>query len=190
MLSTFAANYPVLFTLGLTLTCFVSVLFLTGIASSKLRKPYGDVTATMIRLAVAAGLLLLIWRLGGLEGSGIARWGRWQVWLLAVGGMLYFAGVGLYAFYGKVAFDVSSFIRLPAARTVVLTQSVYVLHEEILFHGVVLYVLFRAWGHSGLGNLFSGLAQSPWRFILFVGPVLLIGVGQEERTRVCFLSRL
>jgi membrane protease YdiL (CAAX protease family) len=43
---------------------------------------------------------------------------------------------------------------------------------------------------NGLGNLFSGLAQSRWKFLLFVGPVLLIGVGQEELTRVFLLSRL
>jgi hypothetical protein len=144
VLRTFATNHPVICALSLTLTCFVSVLFLTGIASSKLRKPYGEAIATMMRLAVTAGLLLLIWRLGGLEGSGIARLGRWQVWLLAVGGMFYFAGAGLYAFYGKVGFDVSSFGRLPAARTVVLTQFVSVSQEEILFRGVMLYVLFCA----------------------------------------------
>ena len=43
---------------------------------------------------------------------------------------------------------------------------------------------------SGLWNLFGGLAQDPWAFILFVGPLLLIAVGLEELTRVFFLSRL
>jgi len=164
--------------LSLTFACFVSVLFLTGIVSSKLRKPYSEATATMIRLAVTAGLLLLIWRLGGLEGAGIARLGRWQVWLLAVGGMFYFAGAGLYAFYGKVAFDVSSFIRLPAARTVVLTQFVYVLHEEILFRGVVLCVLFRAWGHTGPGTIGSVILTA----VLFAVPhivAVFMGVSRS-----------
>jgi len=27
---------------------------------------------------------------------------------------------------------------------------------------------------NGLGNLFGGLAQDPWAFVLFVGPLLLI----------------
>jgi membrane protease YdiL (CAAX protease family) len=166
---TFAANYPVLFALSATLACFVFVLFLMGIISSKLRKPYGDAAAMMIRLAVAAGLVLLVWRLGGLEGSGIARWGRWQAWLLAVGGMLYHTSAGLHAFYGKVAFDVSSFARLPAARTIVLTQSVYVLHEEILFRGVVLYVLFRAWGHTGPGTIGSVILTA----VLFAVPHII-----------------
>ena len=44
---------------------------------------------------------------------------------------------------------------------------------------------------SGLGDFFNGLAQNPWVFALFVGPVLWIGVaGFEELTRVFLLSRL
>lgn len=44
---------------------------------------------------------------------------------------------------------------------------------------------------SGLGEFFDGLAQNPWVFALFLGPVLWIGVaGFEELTRVFLLSRL
>jgi membrane protease YdiL (CAAX protease family) len=44
---------------------------------------------------------------------------------------------------------------------------------------------------SGLGDFFNGLAQNPWGFASFVGPVLWIGVaGFEELTRVFLLSRL
>jgi membrane protease YdiL (CAAX protease family) len=43
---------------------------------------------------------------------------------------------------------------------------------------------------SGLGNLFGGLARNLWVFVLFVGPTLLIAVGQEELTRVFLLSRM
>ena len=154
-LRVFAVNHPVIFVLGLTLVCFVLLLFVTGIVYSKLPKPYGDVAATLMRLALTAGLLWLIWRLDGLEASGITRLGRWQVWLLAVVGVLYFTGAGLYAFYGKVAFDISSLIRLPAARSIILTQLAAVFHEEILFRGVVLYVLFRAWGHTRVGTVGS-----------------------------------
>ncbi len=155
MLNTFTANHPVIFVISLTLICFVGVLFATGIAYNKLRKPYGDVAATTLRLVIAVGLLLLIWHLGGWEESGVARSGRWPGWLLAVMGMLYMTGAGLYAFYGKVAFDASNLIRLPAARTIALTQIVFVLHEEILYRGVVLYVLFRAWGHTEAGTIAS-----------------------------------
>lgn len=44
---------------------------------------------------------------------------------------------------------------------------------------------------SGLGNFFNGLAENPWFFALFIGPVLIIGVaGFEELSRVFLLSRL
>ena len=42
---------------------------------------------------------------------------------------------------------------------------------------------------SGLGELFSGLAENPLLAVLFIGPVLMIGVGFEEVTRVFFLKR-
>lgn len=155
ILRTFAANHPVIFSLGLTFTCFVLLLFVTGIIYSKLSNRYGEVAATLIRSAVTAGLLWLIWRLDGVEASGVTRLGRWQVWLLVVMGLLYFTGAGLYAFYGKVAFDVSNLIRLPDARSIILTQLAAVFHEEILFRGAVLYILFRAWGHTGAGTIGS-----------------------------------
>ena len=153
-LQSFAMDRPVLFVLGATIAWFILMLG-GGIASSALRKPYGDLTDAIGRLAATTGLLVLIWRWGGLERSGIARLGRWQVWPLAVGGMLYFAGAGLYAFYGKVTFSSSSLVRLPAARTLVWIQLARVLNEEILFRGVVLYVLFRAWGHTTPGTIGS-----------------------------------
>ena len=55
------------------------------------------------RLAVTACVLLLIWRLGWLKASGVARLGRWQVWLLALAGMICFACAGLYSFYWQVS---------------------------------------------------------------------------------------
>ena len=88
-LKSFATNSPVLFVISLMLVWFVAGLVFMGIASSVLRKPYGDaVTTTVGRLAITACVLWLIWRLGWLEVSGITRLGRWQVWGLAVVGML------------------------------------------------------------------------------------------------------
>jgi membrane protease YdiL (CAAX protease family) len=44
---------------------------------------------------------------------------------------------------------------------------------------------------SGLGDFFKGLAENVWLFVLFVGPILWIGVaGFEELTRIFLLSRL
>jgi hypothetical protein len=154
-MNTFATNHPVIFVFGVSFICFPLVLLVSGIINTKLRKPYGDLAQVMIRLAIAVGLLLPLWHLDGLEKPGITRLGGWQVWLFAVAGLLYLTGAGLYAFYNKAAFDITSFTRLPDARTLALTQIFFVLHEEVLFRGVVLYVLYRAWGHTQVGTIGS-----------------------------------
>jgi membrane protease YdiL (CAAX protease family) len=150
-----AANHPALFAVGLTMVCFVFLFFLMGIAYSKLSKSHVDIAAVIVRLIVTIGLLALLWRMDGLEEAGVTRPGRWQAWLLAAGGLLYVCGAGLYAFYNRVAFDVFGLVRLPAVRTIVLTNVVTVLHEEILFRGVVLTVLSRAWGQTRPGAIGS-----------------------------------
>lgn len=155
-LKSVAAGHPLIFVCGLTLVWFVLLMVFMGIASGALRRPYGDATTVMIsRFVVAACALALLWGLGWLEASGVARLGRWPIWLLALGGLIYFAGASLYAFYGKVAFDVSSLFRLPAARTAVLAHFAASLNEEIVFRGLVLYLLIRVWGHTRLGLIGS-----------------------------------
>jgi hypothetical protein len=92
ILRSFTTNQPVLFVLSSTIAWFVLLMVFMGIASSALRKPYGDAASgTIGRLAVTTGTLWLVWRLGWLEESGVARQGSWQVWLLALVGMIYFS---------------------------------------------------------------------------------------------------
>lgn len=179
MLKTFAANQPVLFAIVLTLLGFVLLLFMSGIAYTKLRQPYTDRAMTVMRLVATAALLLLAWRMGWLEGIGILRLGSWQVWLLATGGLLYFACAALYAFYGKIAFDITSFAHLPAAHAVFYKQLVAVVYEEILFRGVILYVLVSAWGHTRLGIIGSAVPTA----VLFALPHIVgvfVGLSRQS----------
>jgi membrane protease YdiL (CAAX protease family) len=171
-------NQPVLFVFSATIAWFVLVMVFTGIASIALRKPFGDATTgTMGRLAVTACSLWLVWRLGWLEASGITRLGSGPVWLLTLGGLIYFVCASLYAFYGKVAFDFSTLIRLPAARTTVLTQFVVGLNEEILFRGLVLYALARVWGNTKYGLIGSVLLTSLLFAVLHITQVFSHGVS-------------
>lgn len=158
MLKTFAANRPVLFAVGLTLIGLVLLLLSSGIAYTNLLQTDPDAVMTMMRLALTAALLFIAWHLGWLEGSGITRLGSWQAWLLAGAGLFYFTSAALYAFFGQIAFDFSSLIHLPAARAVVYRQLAVGLYEEILFRGVILYVLVAAWGRTRLGS--SGACSS------------------------------
>lgn len=155
-LKSFAARQPVVFVIGTMIVWFMVLLILTAIASSVLRRAYGDaVTATISRLVTTACVLWLNWRMGWLGSSGIARSGRWQVWLIALGGSGYFACAGLYAFFGEISFDFSNLIRSPASHAALITHFAVGLCEEILFRGVVLYGLVRVWGGTKKGLIKS-----------------------------------
>jgi membrane protease YdiL (CAAX protease family) len=174
-----ATSHPTLFALGLVVAWFVLLMVLMGIASSALRRPYGDATSsTIARLVVTACVLLLVWRLGWLEASGIARLGRWWAWLLALGATIYMATASLYSFYGRVAFDWSP-LRLPAARTMLATQLAAGLAEEALFRGAVLYTLARAWGNTRPGMVGSVVLTALLFAVLHMMQVFTHGVSRS-----------
>jgi membrane protease YdiL (CAAX protease family) len=175
-ISNLATHYPVGFVLVLTVVWIVLLLVFMGTASTVFHKPYGDaMTASIGRLAVTACVLFLAWRLDWLKASGITRSGSWQAWLLALGGLVYLASASLYAFYGKVAFDFSSLLRLPEARAAVTTHFLAGLSEEILFRGLVLYALIRVWGNSTQGILGSVLLASALFALVHITQVFTYG---------------
>jgi membrane protease YdiL (CAAX protease family) len=160
-LRSYATRHPVMFVLSLTIAWLIVLLVFTGIASSALHRPFGDaVTGTIGRLTITACILLLVWRLGWLEASGVARLGRWPVWLLALGGMTYFTIASLYSYFSKINFDFSSLIQIPDARAIVMSQFAVSLCEEILFRGVVLYSLARVWENTKRGMIGSVVLSS------------------------------
>jgi len=160
-LRSFATRHPVIFVLSLTIVWLIILLAFTGIASSALRRPFGDaLTGTIGRLTITACILLLAWRMGWLKASGIARSGSWLFWLVALGGMTYFAIASLYSYFGRIFFDFSSLIKLPEARAIVMTQFVISLCEEVMFRGVVLYSLVRVWGNTRRGVIGSVVLTS------------------------------
>jgi len=160
-IKSFSTNRPVLFVLILTIVWFMLGLVLTGVSSAVLQKPYGDATVTILgRGALTICILLLIWKLGWLDVSGITRLGSGRVWLVALGGLIYFTYASLYAFYGNASFDFSILARLPESRVTILMHFVVALSEEILFRGIVLYVLARAWGNTPQGLIGSVVFSS------------------------------
>ena len=177
-LTNHATHHPASFIFVLTITWIILLLVFMGIASTVFHKPYGDaMTASIGRLAVTACVLFLAWRLDWLEASGISRAGSWQVWLLALGGLVYVASASLYSFYGKIAFDFSSLLRLPDARAVVTTHFMAGLNEEILFRGLVLYALIRVWGNTNQGILGSVLFTSALFALVHLTQVFTYGVS-------------
>jgi hypothetical protein len=161
-----ATKHPLWFALSATVVWFVLSLVFVGIASSALGRPYGDATTgTVSRLAVTACVLVLLWRLGWLKAAGVARLGRWRAWLLALAGTLYFASASLYAFYGEGGFSILARMAASGAWMTIVTQLGVALSEEILFRGLVLYALIRAWGDSARGKI-GGVALTS---LLFAG---------------------
>ncbi len=168
-LKLFATTHPLWFGLALTLAWLALLIVLMGLASGALRRPYGDaVTGGIARLAVTAGVLVLTWRLGWLGEAGLARLGGWQAWLLALAGLVYYGAASLYAFFGRVAFDFSSLAH-SGAPDVLGTCLLVGLSEEVLFRGLILFALARAWGHNPPGLI----AAVVFSALLFAVPHLL-----------------
>lgn len=173
-----ARRRPIGFVFVLTAVWVVLLLVLIMVTATILQKPVGDaMTVSISRLAVTAGVLFLAWRLDWLAASGITRPGSWQVWLLALGGLVYFASASLYAFYGRVAFDFSSLLHLPDARTVITIHFIAGLSEEILFRGLALYALIRVWGNTTRGILASVLLTSALFALVHITQVFTYGVS-------------
>lgn len=174
----FARRHPVGFVVVLTITWILLLLVFMIIASTIFQKPYGNtMTVSIGRLAVTTCVLFLAWHMAWLKASGISRAGSWQVWLLALGGLAYIASASLYSFYGRVAFDFSSLLRLPDARTAVITHFMAGLSEEILFRGLVLFALIRVRGNTTRGTFGSVLLASALFALLHLTQVFTYGTS-------------
>jgi membrane protease YdiL (CAAX protease family) len=109
-------------------------------------------------------VVLLLWQLDWLDAVGLTRLGHRQTWLRLLLLSIYVAAIAIYAYTGDFRFDLSNG-RL--AVTVALNMFAVGLFEEIVFRGLVMYGLVRAWGSSTRGlvgsvllaALFFGLAH-------------------------------
>jgi len=177
-ISNFAKHHPIGFVVVLTIVWIMLLLVFMIIASSVFHKPYGDaMTVSIGRLAVTAWVLFLVWCMHWLKASGISRSGSWRVWLLALVGLVYLASASLYSFYGRVAFDFSSLLRLPDARAAVINHFIAGLSEEILFRGLILYALIRVWGSTTQGIFGSVLLSSALFALVHLTQVFTYGTS-------------
>ncbi len=100
--------------------------------------------------------------------------GHWPVWLIAMLGLVNFTVASLYAFFGKVGFNFSNLFCLPASWMVALRQIPVALNEEMMFRGLILYILARVWVSSKWGLIRSVVLTS-----LIFAILHLIQVSQE-----------
>lgn len=160
-LNSMAGNHPVLFAVCATMGWLALLALLSGIVSSALGKPFTDVTTlTVSRLTVSACFLALLARLGWLRSAGVTRLGSWQVWLIALGGMIFFSTAFLSLALGTLTFDLSNLADLPDPLALLLPNFAVALCEEIAFRGLILHALTRAWGNTRRGLIGSVLLTS------------------------------
>ena len=160
-LKSFLTRRPALSVIILTITWFILIMLFAGVASNLLKKGFGDPIVLFIgHLAGIVFTLLLLWRLGWLKSSGIARLGTCQTWLLAIGGTVYFALASLYSFFGKLSFDFANLVDLSSSGGIVASRLANCAGEEMLFRGIALYILIQSWGNSKKGIVGSVLLIS------------------------------
>jgi membrane protease YdiL (CAAX protease family) len=166
-LISFLTKHPILSVISLAISWLVLIMIFAGIASGLLKKEFGGLTTSFIgHLVGIICVFFLLWRLGWLKGAGITRFGAYQTWLIAIIGTLYFALASLYSFYGKLGFDFANLFNLSSSGSIIRTQTVVCIDEEMLFRGAILYILVRSWGSTQKG-IFGSVILMSTIFALF-----------------------
>jgi membrane protease YdiL (CAAX protease family) len=164
-----AKNRPLVFVLlTLLIWLFLGAVLVVG-SAALLRVPIIEDVPQMIGTLGATFVLLVIaGRMGWLRSMGIASFGGWRVWLMAIPLLVYMIPAYLYGFFGDVSFDLSVFARSDAARRILVRDGIVGFVEETLFRGIILYALVRAWGKSKGGLIASVIVQAALFGVLHV----------------------
>jgi membrane protease YdiL (CAAX protease family) len=160
----FAGKRPLLFALLLILLWMIVGALVVVLISLLFTLP---LTAYAVQslgtLAATAVLLAICWQFGWLRPAGITSLGSWKVWLYALAALVYLVLVYWLVFFGEISFELWLFSRVEEVGRIVLRQVVVGLVEEIVFRGVILYVLVRVWEKSRRG-LAAGVLLSAFLF--------------------------
>lgn len=166
----FAAHHPILFVLVVLVAWLAVWIAFLVILSNALQMPFTEsAPMTLSRLLTILCVVLLLGRLGWLKDAGVTRAGSAWIWLIAVAGTAYIAPASLYSFFGKAAFAAPGLLQQPGSASILLSNLVVAVNEEIFFRGLVLLVLLRAWGAEKRGRIGSVLLTS----LIFALPHLM-----------------
>ena len=162
----FGDRRPLLFVVILFASWIVLAGLAAALAGAVLDLPVADPLVQTVGTVTAT--LLLLWgviRLGWIDRIGITRLGSWPSWIATAVLLIYVILVGFYAFFGESSFRVTSLVEREAWP--ILLQALRAAFvEEVVFRGVILYALLRAWGKSLRGVLAALLVQA----VLFAVP--------------------
>jgi membrane protease YdiL (CAAX protease family) len=120
-----------------------------ALAASLLGDPLDAVTPQIAgQVAGALVLLTLMWRMESLAAAGVTALGSRRWWLITMVIVIYTCACALGSFFGAVVVDLS----MDAVAAPVLVHAALAgVVEELLFRGLVLYLLVTAWGGSRRG---------------------------------------
>jgi len=159
-ISKFADRRPLILALSILMTWLViagaingATILLSEIPVTALIQAAGTLSATGV-------LLLITLRLGWLREIGVTRFGTLSTWLLTLGIATHVVLAGFYAFFGEVSFSVGSLVGASDARAILLHSLIAGLVEEMVFRGILLYVLVRAWGEKRRGRISAVVVQA------------------------------
>ena len=167
----FGLSFVVIYSLVSALAYPVHYLF----PENAVGQIYGD---TVNKLVIFAVFVLLLWRFGWLQASGLTGKGNWKIWLITGVILLYRLPLELFAFTGKMTL---SFPDPPLVLANLFVNFGTGLVEETLYRAIVLIAMVSAWGHTKTGivkaivlsSLLFGMTHllnlmvRPWQVVLF-----------------------
>ena len=180
-IKTFAADHPAIFSLIVTLI-YIIMLIISAILGSIWPgdETYGQPGGIAGRLLSIAILLLVVSGLGWLRPAGFASAGGWGMWLVVLLSLAYTIAASSYVMTG----DFDGILNAPLTILVILFILAAAFMEQVVFRGVILHALIRAWGDTTPGVLLSVLLSS----LLFSSIHLLDFLGGRSPTDVLLQS--
>ena len=145
--------------------CFVAVVMVfmvmgatAALAASLLGDPLAALGPQIAgQVAGALVVVLLLWRLKSLAPAGVTALASRRWWLITTLIVVYTGACALWSFFGTLGVDLS----VDRGMTLVLVNAGLAgVVEELLFRGLVLYLLVTAWGGTRRGVVASVLASA------------------------------
>ena len=150
----FAAAHPLPFVVVAPVAWMMAAGIAAYLAASVLQLPFtNELPQSLGMLVATACLLLVMWRWGWLRPAGITVLGSGRLWLLTAGLAASLVVAYQFAFFGKIAIDLSASWAAGQAQAILGRQVVVGVAEETLFRGFLLYALVRVWGDTRRGLL-------------------------------------
>jgi membrane protease YdiL (CAAX protease family) len=143
----FANEHPVTFGL-VCIVIYILMLIISAILGNLWpgEEIYGQPGNMLGRLISIAILLVLLSRLGWLRSAGLMTFGNSGIWVISVLLLAYSVAGYMVALTGNFGFSISTPSVL--VTSFILAQSFM---EEIVFRGLILRALVRAWGSTRIG---------------------------------------